>query len=310
MFVNFVAGMLTTSLSFASILNYMAAEPEQLRKDASALSKKFKDAGQDDLAALLDVDAQGFGAKAKIARNRGVLTFASAAIEKANVAPLSPYEQVQTLLGLTPEQVAKHPLEVTEDTKAYVGQLVNRDPNGKVIPVFETLKGVEYIYTAEGKRIPRWSLEIGGKGKTTDELIEAIEDSGMKVSDWAKDIMRTPKFTEALKAAPKTVDLVMLDVGDLRYSRGGTTTQIFDQGNELGLDKCDPRVGPYQRMADQDQKMNDWYWIAMDPITDSNGDPRVFRLSRVVDGLWLRSGWAYPDGRWGPLSEFVFSLRK
>lgn len=182
--------------------------------------------------------------------------------------------------------------------------------------VFEKLTDVENIYTHEGKRIPRWRLDIKDEAKTADQLIAAVENTvandgtKMQDSDWVKDIIRTPKFAEALKAGPKTVNLVMLKVRDLGYSRIATTEQIFNKGDELGLDKCDPRVGPYQRMADKDQKMNDVYWIAMDPISDSHGGPDVFRLGRPEDGSWLSARWAGPDDGWDPKDEFVFSLRK
>lgn len=45
-------------------------------------------------------------------------------------------------------------------------------------------------------------------------------------------------------------------------------------------------------------------------ITDSNGNPNVFKLERNEDGLWLNDNWANPDNRWNPENEFVFSLRK
>ena len=48
----------------------------------------------------------------------------------------------------------------------------------------------------------------------------------------------------------------------------------------------------------------------MKQITDSDGDPGVFRLERDDDGLWLRDDWAEPGGEWDPSSGFVFRLRK
>lgn len=232
-------------------------------------------------------------------------------------APVSVYDRVQTALGLAREQVARDVFEITGDTKAYVGPLVNgRDNEGKTVRVFEKLTDVEDIYTHEGKRIPRWRLDIKDEAKTADQLIAAVENTvandgtKMQDSDWVKDIIRTPKFAEALKAGPKTVNLVMLEVRDLGYSRIATTEQIFNKGDELGLDKCDPRVGPYQRMADKDQKMNDVYWIAMDPIAGSDGDRSVFELVRYEYGTWLHSRWAPPDNRWNPEDRIVFSLRK
>ena len=39
--------------------------------------------------------------------------------------------------------------------------------------------------------------------------------------------------------------------------------------------------------------------MGMKQITDSDGDPDVFGLGRRGDGLWLRGGWAPPDGGGG-----------
>ena len=64
------------------------------------------------------------------------------------------------------------------------------------------------------------------------------------------------------------------------------------------------------RLQTKDQPLGDYYWIGMKQITDSDGDPDVFRLERNEDGLWLRVSWAVPDIEWGPNREFVFSLRK
>ena len=53
----------------------MAVELEQLRREASALAEKFRQAGQDDLADILDNDARGLGVISKIAGGRGFKTF-------------------------------------------------------------------------------------------------------------------------------------------------------------------------------------------------------------------------------------------
>lgn len=57
----------------------------------------------------------------------------------------------------------------------------------------------------------------------------------------------------------------------------------------------------------------DWTGSDMDGmahITDSDGNPNVFKLERNEDGLWLNDNWTNSDNRWNPDNEFVFSLRK
>ncbi len=104
--------------------------------------------------------------------------------------------------------------------------------------------------------------------------------------------------------------MVRVKVSDLGLTGNPTTDQIYEKANSLGLDLCPAEVGPYQRLADKDQEMNTLYWIAMKQITDSDGHPVVFRLTRGTDGSWLLGRWAGPDGRWRPGYRLVFSLRK
>jgi hypothetical protein len=49
----------------------------------------------------------------------------------------------------------------------------------------------------------------------------------------------------------------------------------------------------------------------MEPITDSVGDPNVFRVGRRGDGgRWLYAGYAGPRSRWGLDVVVVVRLRK
>lgn len=56
--------------------------------------------------------------------------------------------------------------------------------------------------------------------------------------------------------------------------------------------------------------MNEWIRVGMKQISDSDGDPCVFRLGRNDVGLWLYGSWARPDDGWLPDLKFVFRLRK
>lgn len=125
----------------------MGAELEQLRKDTKILAKKFKDAGQDDLAALLDVDAQGFSAKAKIAFARGLKTF-------------NPAVNTKTLPQ--PEVVVAEPLTFTDQERE---TLVN-DGAVLYLPTGETIKGQR-----EAGR-PFWYVASGFKEEGRNRLTE------------------------------------------------------------------------------------------------------------------------------------------
>jgi hypothetical protein len=48
----------------------------------------------------------------------------------------------------------------------------------------------------------------------------------------------------------------------------------------------------------------------MEPISDSDGDLRVFGVERDGGGSWLRGGDGCPDSVWGGGDRFVFLRRK
>lgn len=161
------------------------------------------------------------------------------------------------------------------------------------------------------RRIADWSvwkkLQIGGK--TTEELLAELKQEQCVVSQWARDIMGQSAFTVAEK--PHEVSLVYAKVQDLGFTEIPTTTQLFARAKELGLELCPAEVGPRLRLVLTDQPKGEWFWIAMEPITDSDGGSRVFHVGRGVDGgQRLDADYAYPDSRWHLDYEFVFCLRK
>ena len=48
----------------------------------------------------------------------------------------------------------------------------------------------------------------------------------------------------------------------------------------------------------------------MEPIVDSDGDPRLFGVGRGDSGLWLYGGWGSPDRFWSADDQWVFVRRK
>lgn len=155
----------------------------------------------------------------------------------------------------------------------------------------------------KGKR--RETHTIGGKLPL--KLGEELNQKGRKLSQSSSDILSR---INTLKS-PEKIDLVWVAVQDLGLPKGGTFQEITRKAHALGfLRKCPAEVGPHLRLADDNQPMNIWYTIAMDPIADRDGNPSVFYLGCRADGLWLGDGWTDPDVRWDPASLFVFALRK
>ena len=209
-------------------------------------------------------------------------------------------EDMLVIFECTKDQIANTPNEITENTKAYVGQL---EPG-----IFQKLpESLEHVYTSfPEKKIRRDSVEIGGKSK--EQLIAEMESSGINISDYAKLMMDNPGFTVGTNR--EEAKLVRLTVADLGFKASATTDQIFERAQALGLELCPPDTGPNYRLKYKDQPLGEYLRIGMKQITDSDGYPRVFGLVRRDDGLWLGNDWARPDRAWDPDLELVFRFRK
>lgn len=216
------------------------------------------------------------------------------------ITPETPKDDAVKMLKIvddfdcTPDQIATTQNEITENTKAYIGPLF---PN-----IFK--KNIEHTYTSfpEGK-IKTFETTIGGK--TKDELEAELKQKNIKVNEYGQSLLDSKDFTTSKNI--ENIDLVRLTVGDLGFSGGATTDEIYQKAEELGLELCPPEVGPQLRLS---YSGSEYLSIAMKQITDRDGSPRVFFLDRVDAGLWLHAHNAGPSSRCYADSKFVFRTRK
>ena len=185
---------------------------------------------------------------------------------------------------------------------------------GQVEAVVNKLGGMEgvkrflscetVIQVAEHKFKTWKAVKLGTGLKTAEEFRRVLRDGEFRLSDWASDILGKP----ALKAADEEteVDLVKATVAELGFKKGARYDQIYERAKEPGLELCPPEVGPQLRLQYQDQPNGEWIVVAMEPIIDSDGCPRVFNVERIGSELWLSSYWGRPDGFWDPDCRWVF----
>src|SRR5258708_11313374 len=79
------------------------------------------------------------------------------------------------------------------------------------------------------------------------------------------------------------------------------------RAKDLGLDLCPAEVGPALRRAYKDQPKGEWLLVAMEPITDSDGDSRIFLVEHGGNVPWLSAHYGDPDGVWRADDRFVFA---
>ena len=148
------------------------------------------------------------------------------------------------------------------------------------------------------------TIKLGTGLKTAEEFRRVLRDGEFRLSDWASDILGKPAFKAADEETE--VDLVKVTVAELGFKKGARRNQIYERARDLGLELCPPEVGPQLRLQYQDQPNGEWILVAMEPIIDSGGGPRLFRVGRDDSGLWLVSYWGFPDGFWFPDNQWVF----
>ncbi len=214
-------------------------------------------------------------------------------------------EDMLVVFECTKDQIARRPDDITEHTKVYVGPIDLKGRDGKQIRIFDRIGHLEHIYNTrfpEG-RISRYETELGGRSKA--DVSAELKDKNIYVYDWANQLIESPQFT--VLESKERADLVRLTVADLGFPSGATTEQIYEKAKKLGLELCPPETGPRLRLFTDD---HDYMLIAMTPITDRDGYPRVFNLNSGAVRLELFARSAEPELRWYAGRQFVFLLRK
>jgi hypothetical protein len=135
---------------------------------------------------------------------------------------------------------------------------------------------------------------------------KALTSNGFRISDWAGDILK--KTT--LASAETEIELVLVTVSGLGFTKATRRDVIYDRARELGLDLVPAEVGPQLRLQYTDQPLNEWMVMAMEPIAYSDGGLGVFRVVHNHDGRWLSADYGIPGRMWSPDYRWVFARRK
>jgi len=148
-------------------------------------------------------------------------------------------------------------------------------------------------------------IEIGTH-KDVKSLRKALEESGARIGNWGGDILNKTKLSKS----KQSLDLVVLSVKELGFPQGAELKDIYEAAGNQGLDLCPAEVGPQLRLQYLDQPSGEWLIIAMEPISDSDGDLSLFFVGLSDDGRWLGACCGSPDYHWGAGYRFVFVRRK
>ena len=149
-----------------------------------------------------------------------------------------------------------------------------------------------------------WNTVQLGTHPSAMALAKAIDaQKGYGMSNWAQRILaKTPVASE-----PTSIDLYLISVKDLGHNQTTRRDTIYESAARLGFVSVPAEVGPQVLLQFGDQlAVNEWLTVAMEPIVDSEGLPRVFDVERSEDGCWLVAHYVSPGSEWCPVVRFLF----
>lgn len=141
-----------------------------------------------------------------------------------------------------------------------------------------------------------------GTHDSNEALRKEILGAGCKIGDWGLDIL---KRVEVAKE-PTEIDIIVLTVAELGFPNGATCKDIYAKALSLGLQLCPAEVGPQLRLQYMDQPKGEWILIGMEPITDSDGNLKVFNVEHDGSVRWLRGIGGNPVNFWVGYDRWAF----
>ena len=151
-------------------------------------------------------------------------------------------------------------------------------------------------------------FSVTSDGTTGEGWITRLESKGLRVSDYAKQILRSPDFKPT---SGVTTEVVVLK-GTLFNDENRITKKIRAEADKRKLEKPNAELACLIRLKFTDKEieaMGLWWIVAMhEPIKDSVGDPDLLYANRGVDGRWLGAYYDGPGSGWDSDGGFAFVL--
>lgn len=148
-------------------------------------------------------------------------------------------------------------------------------------------------FSIQRPEFPTWvHVQLGGY-ESVDALFADLEKQGVKVLRCVRDIAAKIELS-----GEGHLDLIKTPVSDLGFSEPARFDKVIARAREFGLELVPQDVPLHVGLqAGEQVERGELVIFAMESVTDSDGDPDVFSLSRGPNGtLLLDAILGYPDG--------------
>jgi len=187
--------------------------------------------------------------------------------------------------------------------EAVVNKLGGMDGVGRLLRGEVTVSEPERAWREQDGTI---YFSVTSDGTTGEEWINRLESKGFRLSDYAKQRLRSDDF--------KSTDGVTYEIavlkGMLFEDSNRVTKKIRTEAEGRGLTTPNAEVACLIREKFSDEELEAiglWWIVAMhEPIKDSDGDPILLSAGRGGGGRWLYACYDNPDDRWDREDGFAF----
>ena len=151
-------------------------------------------------------------------------------------------------------------------------------------------------------------FSVTSDGTTGRGWITRLKSEGFCLSDYAKQVLRSPDFkpTNGVTTEVAVLKWALFEENDRKMKK------IRAEADKRKLSEPNAEVACLIRenFSDDDIEAMGLIWIVTmhEPIKDSDGDPRLLYADRSGDGRWLDAYYVNPVSRWYRDYGFAFAV--
>ena len=151
-------------------------------------------------------------------------------------------------------------------------------------------------------------FSVTSASTTGEDWITRFESTDFHVTDYAKQVLRSPNFKPTNGVTTEVAVLKGMLFGD----DDRITKKICTEADKREFSKPNAELACLirEKFTDKEIEAMGLTWIVAmhEPIYDSGGDPDLLGASRNVDGRWLSACRGRPDDRWDRDGGFAFAV--